>query len=256
MTLDRNLHTTTIAAVKATVDARLESAWRDSGVRILRSDLPFCGIRLRYQNRLLAIDEVLSTCRVKKGKTLYAEWPQQSEKSERRKRYGKGWDDEAVTERKVRGKKGEKRAEKKTLPEATKITGSNLVENSIQTAPEISGEGCVSDNQPDGNNVLEVGDRAESNGNGTQTLSEHVVNAEHDEQQAQGQGRGDRLTEEVEQDDPFAEEDDNKENEEPLQAFGPVVEERADESPAEEWSVFDESNTGLGMDFVEEVQEI
>lgn len=42
----------------------------------------------------------------------------------------------------------------------------------------------------------------------------------------------------------------------PLQAFVPVVEERADESPAEEWSGFDESNTGLGMDFVEEVQEI
>lgn len=191
-------------------------------MRILRSDLPFCGIRLRYQNRLLAIDELLSTCRVRKGTTLYAEWPQQSGNSERRKRYGKGWDDEAVTERKVRGKKGEKRAEKKILPEAAKIRGSNLVENSVQTAREISGEGYLSDNKSDGNNELEVGDRAESNGNGTQTLSEHVVNAEHDEQQAQEQWRGDRPAEEVEQDDPFAEEDDNKENEEPLQAFVPL----------------------------------
>lgn len=255
MNLDRNLHKTTVAAVKAIVDARLESAWRASGVRILRSDLPFCGIRLRYQNRLLAMDEVISACGVRKGTTLYAEWSQQSGKNERRKRYGKGWDDETVTERKVRGKKGGKRAEK-TLPEAARKTGPNLAENSNETAPEISGEGCVSDSQPDGNNELEVGDRAESNGNGTQSLSEHVANAAQDEQQAQEQGRGDRPTEEVEQDDPFAEEDDNKENEEPLQAFVPVVGERAHEPPAEQWSGFDESNTGLGMDFVEEAQEI
>ena len=252
MTLDLDLYTITVAAVKAIVDARLESAWRASGVRILRSDLPFCGIRLRHQDRFLAMDEILSNCRVRKGTTLYAEWPQRSGKSERRKRYGKGWDDEAVLERQVGGKKEEKRAAKKALRKPAKERGSTLVGNPIHAAPEIGGDGCVSDNRPSNNTELEAGTRAASGGDGMQTLSEHAVNEEQDERQAEEEGPDDRPMEEVEQDDPFAEEDDNKENQEPLQAFVPVLEDHVDDCPTEESLLFDESNSGLGVDLLEE----
>ena len=255
MTLELDLNTTTVAAVKATVDARLESAWRASGVRILRSDLPFCGIRLRHQNRILATGEVLSGCEVGQGTTLHAEWPPKSEKSARRKRYGKGRDEETVLETRVRGKKEAKSVGKKAPREAAEETGSKSVEESTQSAHEIGGEGCVSDARPDDNTELEVGDHAESGGNGTQYTNEQVAEEGRDEQRAvEAEGRDDGPTAEVEQgDDPFADEDDNKENEEPP-AWVTFEESSEDESPpAEEGLLFDERNSGLGFDLMEEV---
>ena len=258
MTLELDLNTTTVAAVKATVDARLESAWRASGVRILRSDLPFCGIRLRHQNRILATGEVLSGCDVGQGTTLHAEWPPKSEKSERRKRYGKGRDEETVPETRVRGKKKEKSVGKKAPREAAKEKGSKSVEESTQSAHEIGGggdDGCVSDARPGDNTELEGGDHAESNGNGTQYTNEQVAEEGRDEQRvAEREGRDDDgPTAEVDQGDPFADEDDNKENEEPP-VWVTFEESSEDESPpAEEGLLFDERNSGLGFDLMEEV---
>ena len=260
MTLEHDLNTTTVAAVKATVDARLESAWRTSGVRILRSDLPFCGIRLRYQDRILAMGEMLSSCNVGQGTTLYAEWPPKSEKSQRRKRYGKGRDEETVLETRVRGKKKSKSAEKKAAREAAKNEGSKTVEESTQSAHEIGGgdgDGCVSDARPGDNTELEVGDHAEAGGNGTQCTSEQVADEGQDEQRAEGEeGQDDGgPTAEDEQVDPFADEEDNKENEEPL-AWVPFEESSADESPpVEDWLLFDERNSGLEFDLMEEVSD-
>ena len=258
MTLELNLNTTTVAAVKATVDARLKSAWWASGVRILRSDLPFYGIRLGYQNRILAMGEVLCSCEVRQGTTLYAEWPPKSEKSERRKRYGKGRDEETVLETRVSRKKKEKSVEKKAPREAAKEKGSKSVEESTQSAHEIGGGGdeCVSDARPGDNTELEVGDHVESGGNGTQCMSEQVAAEEQDEQRAvEAEGQDDGPTAEVEQGDPFADEEDNKENEEPL-AWVPFEESSEDESPpAEECLLFDERNSGLEFDLMEEVSD-
>ena len=255
MTLELDLNTTTVAAVKATVDARLESAWRASGVRILRSDLPFCGIRLRHQDRILAMGEVLSNCEVGQGTTLYAEWPPKSEKSERRKRYGKGRDEETVPETRVRGKKKEKSVGKKAAREAAEEKGSKSVEESTQSADEIGGDGCVSDARPGDNTELEGGDHAESGGNGTQYTDGPVAEEGRDEQRAvEGEGRDDGPAAEVEQGgDPFADEEDNKENEEPA-AWVTFEESSEDESPpAEEGLLFDERNSGLEFDLMEEV---
>ena len=260
MTLELDLNTTTVAVVKATVDARLEFAWRASGVRILRSDLPFCGIRLSYQNRILAMGEVLSSCEVGQGTTLYAEWPPKSEKSERRKRYGKGRDEETVLETRVREKKKKEKSVGKNAPrEAAKEEGSNSVDESTQSAHEIGDgdDGCVSDARPGDNTELEVGNHAESGGNGTQYTSEPVAVEEQDEQRAvEGEGQNDDgPTAEVEQGDPFADEGGNKENEEPL-AWVPFEESSEDESPpAEEWLMFDERNSGLEFDLMEEVSD-
>ena len=257
MTLEHDLNTATVAAVKATVDARLESAWRASGVRILRSDLPFCGIKLRYQNRILAMGEVLSSCEVGQGTTLYAEWPPKSEKSKRRKRYDKGGDKETVPETRVRGKKKEKSVERKARREGAKNKDSKSVEESTQSTHEDGGgggDGCVSDARPGDNTELEVGDHAEPGGNGPQCTSEQVADEEGDEQRAEAEeGQDDGPTVEVEQGDPFADEEDNKENEEPL-VWVPFEESSEDGSPpAEEWLLFDERNSGLEFDLMEEV---
>ena len=258
MTLELDLNTTTVAAVKATVDASLESAWRASGVRILRSDLPFCGIRLRYQDRILAMDEALSSCAIGQGTTLYAEWPPKSEKSERRKRYGKGRDKGIARETRVRGKKKEKSVGKKAPREAAKKKGSKPVEQSTQSAHEIGGggDGCVSDAWPGDDTELEVGDHAQPGGNGTQCTSEQVADEERDEQRAEEEEEGqddDGPTAEVERGDPFADEESNKENEEPP-VWMLLEESSEDESPpAEERLLFDERNSGLGFDLMEEV---
>ena len=250
MILELNLRITTVAAAKATVDGHLESVWRASGVRILRSDLPFCGIRLKFQNKLLATDDVLSRCRVRKTSTLYAEWPSESEKDERRKRYGKGRDKELVPEKKTRRERREKSAVKKALSRAVNKESSALVENPTESTPNAEDEepssGLVSGDPPGDNTEVEVGD-------GMQGLSELIATAQHDVQQEEQKGQEDGQMEEMGQDDPFAEEDDNKENQPPTTplVFMPIVEDRAVGSRAEEELLFDETYSGSGMDLVE-----
>lgn len=258
MTLDLNLDTTTVGAVKATIDARLESIWRASGVRILRSDLPFCGVTLRYQNRLLAMDRVLSSCEVGGGSTLYAQWPLKSEKYERRKRYGKSCEPVLGARRRREEKEvrrpenGEKGAEKKVSRGGSKKRSSRVVDDTARSAPETDGDerissGCVYDGRAGDEDEVEV----EENG---PDASRQDANERQDEQQANEEGQAERPTGDIEQDDPFADEDDDKENREPLPgAFAPVIENRMDDYPADEGSVFDGNNSGLGMGWLQEV---
>lgn len=212
------------------------------------------------------MDTVLSSCKVGGGSTLYAQWPQNSEKDERRKRYGHGWNNEPGLERRIREERGLKRAEregksaeKKALRGAAKKRTSKAVEDTTQSAPEIGGDdqvlsGCVSNDRPGKEVEVEAeGDCADAAGAGQQDLSEESADEELEEQQAEEGGQDERPTGEVEQDDPFADEDSDKENREP--EFAPVVQDRVDNYPAEEWSVFDEGNSGLGMDLLEEVLE-
>ena len=200
--------------------------------------------------------EVLSSCAVGQGATLYAEWPPKSEKSERRKRYGRIRDEGTVVETRMRGKKKGKSVEKKAPREAAKKKGSKSVEESTQSAHDTGGggDGYVSDIRPGDNPELEVGDHAEPGGNGTQCTSEQVAEDEQDEQRAEeeeGQN-DDGPTVEVAQGDPFADEDGNKENEEPL-AWVAIEENSEDESPpGEERLLFDERNSGLEFDLMEE----
>ena len=253
MTLDLDLDTTIVAAVKAIIDTHLESAWRASGVRILRSDLPFGGINLRYQNRLLAMDEVLSSCKIGKDSTIDAEWPHEGEKYERREHCGRSWDQELMLKRRKRADRGNQRAKKASR-------GSNLEEIITQPVAETDGNeqissGSVSGNRLDENTEIEAGgDGAAYGAEGTQGLDEQAANAARQEQQNE-EGHGARPSEGAEQDDPFADEDDDKENRAP-EAFVPVVVTQIDQSPAEEWPAFDESNSSLGLDLLEEAPDL
>ena len=203
---------------------------------------------------------------VRRGSTLNAEWPPKDEKKERRKRYGKGWDDGVGLRRRHGQKKEDQHAETKTPREAAKEKNPQPDENFSQSAPETGGEKCgVSDHRPDDNAELEVGTRGEPTAAGAPGPSERIPDGEEAEQRAEdeevpGDGRPterqqqQQQQQQVEQDDPFADEDDDKENREPPALVPPVEESSEDESPAgEEWGGFDESNTGLGVDLMEEV---
>lgn len=254
MTLDLDLETTTVAAVKGAVDNQLESLWRASGVRILRSDLPFRGIRLMYRNRVLALDRVLSDCRVGNGSTLYAQWPREEGKDARRKRYGKGGESKAVLERRVGKEREGKGAGKKDRDGAAKR---KVVENTTRSASEAGGDeqntsACVSGDRPVGEIDIEPeGDLAGVGGEAAQRLGWEIV--EEAQQQVEEEVQGERQTEEVDQGDHIADDDSDKENREPL--LVPVVQVRVDHDRAEEWSGFDDSNGGVGMDLLEEVLE-
>ena len=76
---------------------------------------------------------------------------------------------------------------------------------------------------------------------------------EEAQQQVEEEVQGERQTEEVDQGDHIADDDSDKENREPL--LIPVVQVRVDHDRAEEWSGFDDSNSGVGMDLLEEVLE-
>ena len=166
MTLDLDLDTTIVAVVKTIVDTQLESAWRASGVRILRSDLPFRGINLRYQNRLLAMDEVLSSCKVEKDSTVDAEWPHKGEKGEKRKRYGKGRGQELVLEGRRRAEGGQERAKKA-------LCGSDLVEVTTQDVSETSGEGQIPSGSVSGDGLDEYTE-VEAGGDGAEGMQGFV----------------------------------------------------------------------------------
>ena len=258
MTLDLDLESTTVAAVKGTVDTHLESLWRASGARILRSDLPFRGIRLSYRNSVLALDRVLSSCRVGNGSTLYAQWPKEEGKDARRKRYGRGGESKAVLERRVGKEREVKGAGRKDRDGVAKRRISRVVENTTRSASEAGGDeqntnACVSDDRPvDDINVEADGDSADV-GEAAQRLGWEVVEEAQNAQQVEEEVQEERPTEAIEQDDQFADNDSDKENREPL--LFPVVQVRVDQDRAEEWSGFDESNSGVGMDLLEEVLE-
>lgn len=135
---------------------------------------------------------------------------------------------------------------------ARKVT-SAVEEDTTESAPgiggdEVSSNGCVSDYRS--GDKTEVEAKADC-ASGEPGLSEALADEEEGEQKAE-EGDEEKPTGEIERHDPFADEDDNKEYRGP-QVTAPIVEPRADDYSAEEWPVVDESNSGLGVDLLEEV---
>lgn len=263
MTLDLDLERTTVAAVKAAVDTHLESLWRASGVRILRSDLPFRGIELIYRDKVLALDRVLSDCRVGNDATLYAQWSHEEGKDARRKRYGKGGESKAVLER-TRGKEGDgQKAGRKDREGAAKRGVSRVMENTARPASDAGGDeqstsACVADDRPAEEIDIDIepeGDLAGAGGEAGQRLGWEVVEEGQNAQQVEEEVQGERPMEEVNQDDQLADSDSDSDKENRAPLLIPVVQVRVDHDRAAEWSGFDESNSGAGVDLREEVLE-
>lgn len=75
-TLELDVHTATPTDIQSFVDARYEAAWRATGVRVLRRDLPFIGPALRTSDHgLLLPTKTLAENGVSKHTTLHTCWP-------------------------------------------------------------------------------------------------------------------------------------------------------------------------------------
>ena len=130
--LELDIHTATPADVQSFVDARYEAAWRATGVRVLRRDLPFLGPALRTSNHsVLNSAKTLAENGVSKHTTLHTYWPpghgtrRDRERCEIR---------ESRSEADERVAKRARRNEKKSLQEKVKLARQRVA----QLAAEIA----------------------------------------------------------------------------------------------------------------------
>lgn len=109
MELDLEPSTTTVATTKNTIIDRLKDEQRSRGERVLRDSLPASALMLRFQSCELGADDTLGEYGVKDGSTIKVT---RSDYEETRKRYGRGWDPETKQQRKKQDREKRKAEEK------------------------------------------------------------------------------------------------------------------------------------------------
>ena len=116
--VELDLHTATPADVQTFVDDRYETAWRATGARVLRRDLPFLGPTLRTRGHgLLTFTNTLAENGVGKYDFLCTYWPPNHRSEKDRRRCGIG---EPCNEADGRMVKRAPRKEKKIVQKAEK----------------------------------------------------------------------------------------------------------------------------------------
>ena len=126
-TLELDLHTATPADVQSFVDDRYETAWRATGPRVLRRDLPFLGPTLRTRGHgLLTFTKTLAENRVGKYHCLCTYWPPNHGTERDRKRCGievscNGVDGKTVKRAPRKEKKKVRQAEKPAQRRAAEL---------------------------------------------------------------------------------------------------------------------------------------
>ena len=139
-TLELDLQTATPADVQSFVDARYEAAWRATGVRVLRRDLPFIGPALRTSSHgPLVSTKTLAENGVSKNTTLHTYWPPDHGTRRDRERCAIREPCNEADERRV------KRNEKKRLQEMLKSARQRVAELAaeIAAAEEINALGLI-----------------------------------------------------------------------------------------------------------------
>lgn len=140
-TLELDIHTATPVDVQSFVDARYEAAWRATGVRVLRRDLPFLGPILRTSSHdPLIPTKTLAENNVSKDSTLHTYWPPNHGTRRDRERCGIGEscnDAGRTTVKRVSGK------DKKKVREKVKLARRRLalLAAEITAAEEIHASG-------------------------------------------------------------------------------------------------------------------
>ena len=214
--LELDLHTATPADVQSFVDDRYEAAWRATGARVLRRDLPFLGPTLRTRGHgLLHFTETLAENGVSKYTVLCTYWPPNHGTERDRKRCGIGElgneADGRTVKRALRGgKKKAQEAEKPTQRRAVEIEVEVNAANEVSYQVEREGQATDMNEQGGGE------DDGQEQGGGRP--------ADNDEVEQEEEGRRELLRRAMEppfdsvpqnERDPFATFDDNKENWDP-----------------------------------------
>ena len=148
--LELDIHTATPADVQSFVDARYEAAWRATGVRVLRRDLPFIGPALRTSSHgPLDSTKTLAENGVGKNTTLHTYWPPD---------HGTRRDRERCAIRELRNEADErmvKRNAKKRLREMLKLARQRVAELAaeIAAAEELNASGMIDVHEDEGDEV-------------------------------------------------------------------------------------------------------
>ena len=141
-TLELDLYTATPADVQSFVDARYEAAWRTTGVRVLRHDLPFVGPTLRTSSHgLLLFSKTLAENGVGRHTTLHTCWPPyhgtQSDREQCRIGEPGNEADERTLKRAPRDEKkkvqeAEKPAQRRAAELAAEVTAANEMDVQVE----------------------------------------------------------------------------------------------------------------------------
>ena len=210
-TLELDLHTATPTDVQSFVDDRYEAAWRATGARVLRRDLPFLGPTLRTRgDGLLLSTKTLAENGVGKYDLLCTYWPPNRGTQRDRERCGIG---KTCNEADGRTVKRAPRGGKKKVQEEKRPAQRREAELAVEVTT-----------------ANETGVRAEREG---QTTDMNEARGEEGQEQGVGRSAEDDGVEQVEEGerellrrameppfdsvpqnerDPFATFDDNKEN--------------------------------------------
>lgn len=141
-TLELDIHTATPADVQSFVDARYEAAWRATGVRVLRLDLPFLGPILRPTSHgPLVFTKTLAENGVSTHTTLHTYWPPNHGTRRDRERCGIREPCNGACERTAKraprkGKKeleAEKRAQQRAAKLANEIRAASEMEVQVES---------------------------------------------------------------------------------------------------------------------------
>ena len=131
-TLELDLDTATPADVQSFVDARYEAAWRATGVRVLRRDLPFLGPTLRTSSHdSLISTKTLAENGVSKHTILHTHWPPNHGTRRDRERCGIGGSCNEADGRMV---KRAPRNEKKKVQEVEKQAQRRAAELTVEVS--------------------------------------------------------------------------------------------------------------------------
>ncbi len=214
-TLELDLHTATPADVQSFVDARYEAAWRATGVRVLRRDLPFIGPTLRTSSHgLLLLTKTLAENGVGKHTTLHTYWPPGYGTERDRERCGIG---EPCNEADGRTIKRAPRNEKKKVQETDERAQGRAAELAVEVTAageidvRVEREGQATDMNGEG-----VGEEGPEQGEGRPVEDNGVEQVE--------EGRRELVHWDMEEpvdsvpqseEDPFRTFDENKENWDP-----------------------------------------
>ena len=212
-TLELDIHTATPADVQSFVDARYEAAWRATGMRVLRCDLPFVGPALRTSSHgPLVSTKTLAENGISKNTTLHTYWPPD---------HGTRRDRERCEIREPCNKADEKRIkqnEKKSLQEKVKLARQRVAQLAaeIAAAEEINALGVRDSRvidvhedewEEEGGSEQQEGRPAEDN------RVPHVDESRRELVQRGTEGQVDSVPQSVE--DPFLTSDQDKENWDP-----------------------------------------
>lgn len=139
--LDLDPATTTIATVQALVADEIKARWRSLGRRVFRDSLPASAVTLRHAQRELDPDEILNGCRIKENSMIEAAIQRthgETELIQARARKGQEMERRKMERKKAREERKAHTEGAQTLPLPQQKSEEQVKDEEVREAEELS----------------------------------------------------------------------------------------------------------------------